>query len=255
MNILALKLILAPLIIGSASLAGRRWGPAVSGWLVALPLTSGPIIFFVAVSEGISFAARSALGVLSGGISVVIYAVVYPRLAARFPWQASITGSLFAFLLSTLFFQNVELPFWLVSPAVLLLITGGLSRMPDEKVETGNATLSKWDIPLRILIGTGIILLITGIAPFIGPRLTGLLTTIPLYSTILVIFAHRSHGPAAAGNVMRGLLFGLFAFTGFFIVLSLLIERTSLAVSFGLAALTALAVQGTSLFILRKLHG
>ncbi|KAA0280353.1 MAG: hypothetical protein HS100_02295 [Anaerolineales bacterium] len=255
MNILALKLILAPLIIGSASLAGRRWGPAVSGWLVALPLTSGPIIFFVAVSEGISFAARSALGVLSGGISVVIYAVVYPRLAVRFPWQVSITGSLFAFLLSTLFFQNVELPFWLVSPAVLLLITGGLSRMPDEKVETGNATLSKWDIPLRILIGTGIILLITGIAPFIGPRLTGLLTTIPLYSTILVIFAHRSHGPAAAGNVMRGLLFGLFAFTGFFIVLSLLIERTSLAVSFGLAALTALAVQGTSLFILRKLHG
>lgn len=255
MNILALKLILAPLIIGSASLAGRRWGPAVSGWLVALPLTSGPIIFFVAVSEGISFAARSALGVLSGGISVVIYAVVYPRLAAHFSWQASITGSLFAFLLSTLFFQNVELPFWLVSPAVLLLITGGLSRMPDEKVETGNATLSRWDIPLRILIGTGIILLITSIAPFIGPRLTGLLTTIPLYSTILVIFAHRSHGPAAAGNVMRGLLFGLFAFTGFFIVLSLLIERTSLAVSFGLAALTALAVQGTSLFILRKLHG
>ena len=36
MNILVLKLILAPVIIGSASLAGRRWGAAVSGWLVTV---------------------------------------------------------------------------------------------------------------------------------------------------------------------------------------------------------------------------
>lgn len=51
MNILALKLILAPIIIGSASLAGRRWGPAVSGWIVGMPLTSGPVIFFVALRD------------------------------------------------------------------------------------------------------------------------------------------------------------------------------------------------------------
>jgi hypothetical protein len=50
MDILVLKLILAPVIIGSASLAGRKWGPAVSGWIVGMPLTSGPVIFFVALS-------------------------------------------------------------------------------------------------------------------------------------------------------------------------------------------------------------
>lgn len=47
MESLALKLVLAPALIGAASLAGRRWGPAVSGWLVGLPLTSGPIAFFL----------------------------------------------------------------------------------------------------------------------------------------------------------------------------------------------------------------
>ena len=51
MNTFILKLILAPVIIGGASLAGRRWGPAVSGWLVGLPLTSGPVIFFLALSQ------------------------------------------------------------------------------------------------------------------------------------------------------------------------------------------------------------
>jgi hypothetical protein len=97
--------------------------------------------------------------------------------------------------------------------------------------------------------------LLTGIAPYIGSRLTGLLTTIPLYVTILSIFAHRSQGPAAAAHVLRGLLYGMFAFTGFFITLNLLLERTSLAAAFGFAILAALVIQGSSLLILRRRHG
>jgi hypothetical protein len=81
-----------------------------------------------------------------------------------------------------------------------------------------------------------------------------LLTTVPLYVTILTIFAHRHQGPAAAAHVLRGLLYGLFAFAGFFITLGLLIERTGIGPSFAFAILTALAIQGTSLWILRHKH-
>jgi len=127
--------------------------------------------------------------------------------------------------------------------------------MPKDVVEKESENKpSVWDIPIRIFIGTSFILLLTGIAPFIGPRLTGLLTTIPLYITILTIFAHRHQGPAAAAHVLRGLLYGMFAFTGFFITLSLLIERVSLAATFGAAILAALVIQGSSLLILRQRH-
>ncbi|MBN8655846.1 MAG: hypothetical protein J0M11_08925 [Anaerolineae bacterium] len=255
MNILALKLILAPLIIGSASLAGRKWGPAVSGWIVGMPLTSGPVVFFVALSQGILFAESSALGVLSGGISLVLYALTYAWLATRFKWFVSIAGSILVFSLSTLFLQTVSISLFVIAPVVALAIVAGLSFMPKGDVEPGKSEQSRWDIPVRILIGTSFILLLTGIAPFIGSRMTGLLTTIPLYVTILSIFAHRDHGPAAAAHVLRGLLYGMFAFTGFFLVLSLLIEQTSLGISFGLAALTALAVQGMSLLVLRRTQG
>jgi len=254
MNVLALKLILAPLIIGSASFAGRKWGPAVSGWIVGMPLTSGPVVFFVALSHGVSFAESSALGVLSGGISLVLYALTYAWLATRYSWSVSIVGSILVFLASTLTLQTVSIPLFVIVPVVALSILAGLTIMPKGDVEPGSGTPSTWDIPARIFIGTSFILLLTGIAPFIGSRLTGLLTTIPLYVTILSIFAHRDHGPAAAAHVLRGLLYGMFAFTGFFLVLSLLIEKTSLGVSFGLAALTALAVQGVSLLVLRKLY-
>src|SRR5437660_411979 len=42
-------------------MAGRRWGPGVSGWLVGFPLTSGPVAFFLALDQGVSFAAGAAV--------------------------------------------------------------------------------------------------------------------------------------------------------------------------------------------------
>jgi hypothetical protein len=254
MDILALKLILAPVIIGSASLAGRKWGPAVSGWIVGMPLTSGPVIFFVALSHDVAFAANAALGVISGGLSLVAYALTYARLATRFRWHVAWIGSFVVFAISTTFLQTVTLPLLPIFLVVCAAIVLGLSLMPKEKVEEGDAPFGRWDIPSRIVIGTSFILLITGSASFIGPRLTGLLTTIPLYVTILAIFAHRHQGPAAAAHVLRGLLYGMFAFAGFFITLGLLLEKAGITVSFLSAIVVALAIQGISLWILRQKH-
>jgi len=255
MNLLALKLILAPIIIGSASLAGRKWGPAVSGWIVGMPLTSGPVIFFVALSHETTFAANAALGVLSGGLSLVAYALTYSWLAVKFSWQVSIAGSLLIFSISTALLQNFAFPLLPVFGMVCLALIIGLWLMPKDVVEQeGENKPGVWDIPARIFIGTSFILLLTGIAPYIGSRLTGLLTTIPLYVTILTIFAHRNQGPAAAAHVLRGLLYGMFAFTGFFITLNILLMHVSLAVAFGSAIIITLIVQGLSLWILRQSH-
>jgi len=247
MDILVLKLVLAPVIIGSASLAGRKWGPAVSGWIVGMPLTSGPVIFFVALSHDVTFAANTALGVISGGLSLVAYALTYAWLATRFRWHIALTGSFLVFAIITILLQNVTLPLISMFLIVCAAITLALRLMPNEAVETGETKLGTWDIPSRILIGTTFILLITGSASFIGPRLTGLLAMIPLYVTILAIFAQRQQGPAAAAHVLRGLLYGMFAFAGFFITLSLLIEESGIAVSFLSAIIVALAIQGTTL--------
>jgi hypothetical protein len=254
MNILVLKLVLAPIIIGSASFAGRKWGHAVSGWIVGMPLTSGPVIFFLALSHDVAFAANAALGVISGGLSLVLYALTYAWLAMRFRWVVALTGSLVVFGTSTILLQSVTLPIIPVFLAVCAAITLGLWLMPKDVPESGDSETGPWDIPSRILIGTSFILFITGSASFFGSHLTGLLTTVPLYVTILAIFAHRHQGPAAAAHVLRGLLYGLFAFAGFFITLSLLIEKAGIGFSFLSALAVALAIQGTSLWILQQRH-
>jgi len=254
MNILALKLILAPLIIGSASLAGRKWGAAVSGWLVGLPLTSGPVAFFIALSHDRAFAFNTIRGTLSGGFSLVAFILTYTWVAKRFNWAVSILASILVFASMTIILQSITFPFIPLFFAVLVVIFIGLWLMPKYDVVQSDVEPGKWDIPARILIGTSFILLITGIAPYIGAQLTGLLTTIPLYISILTIFAHRHQGHKSAANVLHGLTLGLFSFAGFYLVLGLLIENSSLAISFGAATLATLLVQGTSLVLLRQNH-
>ncbi len=255
MNILTLKLILAPIIIGTASLAGRRWGPAVSGWIVGLPLTSGPVIFFLAISHDIPFAANAILGTLSGGFSLIAFCLVHAWLATKFDWRITTLGSLTIFSLMTIALQGLVISLFSLFLLVFLTISLGVWFMPKQKAEqVAASTLNQWDIPARILVGTSFILFVTGIAPIIGSKLTGLLTTFPLFASILAIFAQRQQGTDGAIHVLHGLTIGLFAFAGFYLALGLLIENTSLVVSFGIASLAALIIQGSSLFILRQLH-
>ena len=253
MSTFVLKLILAPIIIGGASLAGRRWGPAVSGWLVGLPLTSGPVIFFLALSSGTVFAASAIAGTISGGFSLAAFCLAYAWLAIRFDWRVAMTGSLLAYFGIVLLMQNIIIPFVPLISAVTLTIVISLLLMPkNDATQLNDVQPGRWDILSRILIGTSFIIVLTEMAPLLGSRLTGLLATIPLYTAILTVFAHRLNGSAGAASVLRGLLFGLFGFAAFFLTLSLLIERAGITVGFLAAIAAALIVQGLTFLILRK---
>src|SRR5262245_53595393 len=97
MFLLAFKLILAPLLIALATLIGRRWGHGVSGWIAALPLTSGPVSVIFALQYGTPFAAQAAIGTLAGLISVSAFCFVYCRLARWHHWAVCITFAVIAF--------------------------------------------------------------------------------------------------------------------------------------------------------------
>src|SRR5438132_14152683 len=101
MDTLLSKLVLCPLLIGAVSLAGRRWGPAVSGWLVGLPLTSAPVVLFLAVEQGRSFASVAAQGTLLGQISGASFCLAYSWISLRLVWLYSLlTGWCMFFILT-----------------------------------------------------------------------------------------------------------------------------------------------------------
>jgi hypothetical protein len=109
-----------------------------------------------------------------------------------------------------------------------------------------------WDLPARMLLATALVLTITGSATVLGPRLAGLLATIPLYASILAGFGHTLVGPRAAIDVWRGLFFGLFGFGAFYLLLALFVEPLGIA-AFGLSVAAAVVMQAMTLRIVRRL--
>lgn len=261
MTTLALKLTLTPILIGIASLAGRRWGPAISGWLVGLPLTSGPVIFLLALAHGATFAAAAAAGTLAGTLSECVFCLAYGWVAWRGGGWWAVVGGCLAFLAGAFTLSAVRLALAPVCGVIVLALLASLWLMPDRhrrraptaaKSTDAAASLPWWDLPARMLVATGFVVLLTDAAPTLGPQMTGLLAPFPVYATILAVFAQRQQGPAAAVRVLRGLLLGLFSFAAFFVALALLLERAGIAVAFGCAVASALAAQGCSLWVMRR---
>ena len=242
---LVLKLVLTPLLIAAASLAGRRWGPAVGGWFVGLPLTSGPIALFLALDHGAGFAAAAAVGSLTGALAEAAFCLAYAA-AARAGWAVALAAATVTFAAVAALLQRAALSPAAAAAGALGALVAALGLMPRRRTAAAPAPPPAWDLPARMVITTALVLLITGAAATLGPRLSGVLATFPVYAAILTIFAHRA-GAAAAVQVLRGLLLGLFAFAGFFVVLGALIEPLGLAAGFALATAAALAIQGGTL--------
>jgi hypothetical protein len=254
---LILKLVVTPLLIGAASLAGHRWGAAVGGWLVGIPFTSGPIAFFLALDHGASFAASASVGMLVGTISQALFCLAYAWASTRLRWPASFGAGTLGFAATTVVLRPLEAPastaFEVTVAALvvaLLLIPRDSSKLKVPEQEQEEEAPPRWDLPARMVVATVFVLLLTAIAPLLGPYLSGLLSPFPLFGAILTVFTHRSQGSIAATRLLRGLLYGLFAPAGFFLALAILIERVGIGLSFGAATATALAFQGVTLWLL-----
>jgi hypothetical protein len=253
-NLLLLKLVLTPALIALASLAGRKWGHAVSGWIVALPLTTGPIVFFLALSHGAAFAADTAAGILAGGFSLAAFVIAYGRLASRWTWLPTLAAASIAFLIMTALLRPIQLPIlplWLLVLTALYLAFRSLPPDHAPRPQFGEIP-GWWDIPLRMVVATGFVVLITSVASRVGPHLAGLLAPFPFFTATMAAFAQHQYGSLAAVSVLRGLILGLFSFASFMLTLALLLIPAGPPAAFAAAILVVFVLQAASLRLLRR---
>jgi hypothetical protein len=246
--LLAVKLLLAPTFVVGASLASRRFGPRVGGLIAGLPVVAGPILLAYALAHGRSFAAGAAVGTLLGLVSLIAFVVVYAHLAGRAFWWASMLAGWLAFALATAAFSSLAVP----AGAALAIAAGGLLAglaclprpgLSDESSEPAPS----WDLPMRAACALVLVLTLTAVAGWLGPRLSGLLAPFPIIATVLATFTHAQRGPEEAQRLLRWLLGGYGAFALFCFVLAVSLEDLGVAAAFALASAGALLTQGAIL--------
>jgi len=242
MALLVFKLGVPPVLMLLSTLAGRKWGESVGGLLVGLPLTSGPISFFLALEHGSIFAADATTGSLAATIAQACFAAVYCRLAPR-GWLAALMGATTTFALAATLLQLSGIKqtglFILALPVMAVV----MKLMPRPTVIRASLKPPRWDIPFRMVLIAALVMGVSMAAPYLGPGVSGVVASFPFMAVILAVFAHAIAGFEAAQRVMRGLVGGLLSFAIFFWVLSFMLPHFSLVVTYAFAVIAALSIQ------------
>jgi hypothetical protein len=243
----ALKLLLVPAFLLLVSLAGRRWGASVAGWLAGLPVVTGPILFFLALERGAVFAAGAAAMSLSAVFASVAFSVAYSHAAHRLPWPAALVVGLCAWGLGALSLSMlpVSAPLALVVSLCTLLLAPRL--FPAARVQPVVRPITTLELACRMGAGAALTLGVTWAATRVGPAWSGLLAVFPLLGIVLAVFSHHSQGSAFAAALLSAMATGLYSFVAFCFVLSLALVPLGVATAFVLATLASLAVQAGSL--------
>ena len=252
MVIILFKLLITPILISSATLAGRRWGPVVNGLVVGLPLTTGPISFILANEYGLKFATTAAAGNLAGQVSMCVFCLTYSLVAQKSGWKVSATVAIAAFLATTFILNRVS---WQLQPAFLILM-GAIALVarivPQRPLALAVSAPPRWDLSARIGIATTFVIVLTTAANVLGPQLSGLISTFPIFGVLFAVFTHFQQGPQAASNLLRGIVLGSVAYTAFFLTIGVCLIPLGMALMYVLAPLAALLVSGFFYFVTKR---
>jgi uncharacterized membrane protein len=249
--VLLLKILIAPVIIALVSLAGRKWGPGIAGWLLGLPLNSAPILAFMVLQEGRQFTSAAAFGSLLGLVAWAAFGLTYSACCTRLSWWASMLAGWAAYALVGYLLLPVHLGIGWSFLSVVVALTVILLAFPQPVQHQPIAARGRHELLLRMVTATAMVLAITGAAKALGPQRSGILTVFPGYTTILAVFSHFQ-SPAWAVKTLRGVTMGLFTTAVFCLTLSIGLAHLSALLSFSLALGAAGVMQAGSLIFVRR---
>ncbi len=235
-----LRLALVPAAVWLASLAGRRWGHSVSGYLGGLPLIGGPITLFLALDLGTAFAAKSALFTLGAVLGQGAHLMALAHVGQRRGWVAALAAGWGAFALAALMVALLPLTLGLA----FLLAAGALAAawrwLPRDRGEPARPSIPAMELRLRLVAAFALAGLILWSAPLFGPMASGILLSLPITGSIMPPFTLALYGPGALARLIRGFVVGLSGFTAFFLVVAATLVPLGVAMSFGAAIAAAL---------------
>lgn len=250
---LVLKLTLVPLLIAGVTMIGRRWGARIAGMFAAMPVVAGPIAMFLTLEQGVDFGAHAAVGAVAAVAALLVFFLAYAWASRRFDWPGALACSILAWGLVGSVIASLPSRIELAAAMALvsLFATPALMPRPDARPRMPSPP-PRFDLPIRMVAGALLTLLVTAVATRVGEAWSGLLTAFPVITLVLGVFTHQQAGSNQVAQLFRGMAFGLYAFCGFFVTLSLMLPRGGLGMAFLSAIGVAVTVQAVVARVLSR---
>ena len=244
MFLLLAKVFIAPLLLLVSTYATHRWGGGFGGWILGLPLMSGPVSVLLFVEYGPGFARTAARGALLGIVATGIFCVCYTVMAARENWWRSLGVAYAACLGIVWLLAQVHLSYdaaliFALSALFLLALLIGSPMKSRHLAAPPPASLA-----VRMAIASGGVLLITTSAVFLGAQVAGLLAPLPILAGLMAASTHRQGEEDDAHGLLRGTLLGAWGGAGFFAVIGLVLGQLNPIAAYAVATGAAVVAGG-----------
>jgi hypothetical protein len=242
--LLLLKLLVAPGLVAAVTLAVRRWGPSIGGWLSGMPVVAGPVLVFVTIEQGAAFGARASHATLAGLIGTISFTVAYARTSVRMSWPWSLIAGWLTFVVVASLLYALQPPLVVSFLGLFAATILGRRALPVMDVPAMPAVHPRGDLALRLLATATLVLVLTAVAEPLGPALSGLLNAFPVLTTIITAFTHAQRGAGAAVAFVSAFLRSIIGFGSFCFVLAVTLNRIGLAPALSCALFAQLTVSG-----------
>ena len=217
--VVALKVLLAPLLVAGCTYVVQRWGTTTGGWLLGLPLTSGPVSVLLYLEYGPRFAREAARGSLLGLVAVAAFCSAYVFLATRQPWWRTLLAAYIACVATALALAELHPGF--AATIVLVLCLLGMLAWRLASAAKGDMARSSATrgLVVRMVIAAGVVFAVTTSAEALGPSAAGMLAPLPVVAVIMAVSSHATGRSEAARDLLKGVLVGSWGGAAFFVVL------------------------------------
>lgn len=245
------KITLMPLLIAGVTLCVRRWGARIGGWIGGFPWVAGPISFFMAWEQGGNFVAQTIPGALMGSVGTFLFAYTYAILSIRWSWLPTVLvsyGMFFAFAFVSLEFT---LPIYWALAFDAVVLTATLFFFPKPTQQAAVAGQPRFDIPLRMLVATLFVVVLTQAAERLGPEWSGILTPFPIMTSTLAVFTHAQQGSTATARILYGLLLAGYGFLCFLVGVHWLVPLLPIGWAYLILTAGTLLLNGATLRLIR----
>lgn len=249
--LLVTKALIAPVLLAVCTYVAHRWGAAIGGWLLGLPIVTGPVSYFLLLEHGPRFAENAAIGTLLGFVGTAVFCAGYALTAkGKRPWQ-SLAVALTATVLATVVVSRIHPTLGVAMLLVCSVLFALAMALRAPQRPRAGAAPRKRDLALRMAIASAVVIGVTLASTALGSQFSGMLAAVPIISAIMAVSAHRSAGSDSARGFLHGTIVGLWGAVAFFVVVCLLVTVAAP----GLTYLAATVVAGAVAMLVGRLAG
>lgn len=205
--LLLIKILVTVAVILLLAAVAEFASSRLAGVLAGYPIGTAIVLYFYGLEHGIDFASASATYNLVGMVPTLVFACCYLAVLRKDPDSTPLMPTLTAlggYLATGLFLGQFrfgqELALGIIVAA--LLLAGRLARPQGEPPPVPRLPYTAGLICFRAIMAACLVVLITALAGWLGPRWAGLLSAFPLALYPLLLMIHLQYGPSQASAIL-----------------------------------------------------